>query len=333
MTSTRFLPALGLAALALTATANAESRPGSLLLFPSFDSSPGSSTVLTVTNTNDDVVTGTVLVEFIYIEEKTCLEYNRTALLTANDTLTVLAAVHNPDQEQGYVYVFAKSPQTGAAISWDYLIGNMIDIDAFVLFDWSLNPVSFQGQTEVGTPTDLDSDGIRDLDGVEYSQAPDEILIPRFIGQGFPFTSELILVNLTGGARFTTVIDFLVYNDNEQVFSAQHSFDCWEMVRLTDISNVFSRDFLLSTFQNPLEVQGAAGYLETGWMRIDGNIASSRAADIEDPAVLAVLVEQIFAVTTFGSADLPFFNGEQDNGSLLPLSIFGDNGDQDGDNG
>lgn len=326
MTLNRFLPALGLAALALTATANAESKPGSLLLYPSFDSRPGSSTVLTVTNTNDDVVTGNVLVEFIYIEKETCLEFNRTALLTANDTLTVLASVHNPQQQQGYLYVFAKSPLTGEAITWDYLIGNMIDIDAFVLFDWSLNAITYQGQTIEGLPTDVDGDGHKDLDGVEYSKAADEILIPRFFGQGFPIESELILVNLSGGARFTTTLDFLIYNDNEQVFSAQHTFRCWETTRLTNISSAFTRDFLLSTFQNPFEVQGSL-ILESGWMRIDGNVAQSRAAQIEDPAFVAVLVEQFFALATFGAADLPFAKGEQDNGTLLPLGIFGDNGD------
>jgi len=327
MTFNRFLPALGLAAaLALCSTANAESRPGSLLLYPSFDSSPGSSTILTITNTNDDVITGNVLVEWVYIEKDTCFEFNRTDFLTANDTLTLLAAVHNPQQQTGYVYAFAKSPLTGAAITWDYLIGNMIDVDAIALFDWSINPVSFQGQTIEGLPTDVDQDGLRDLNGVEYSQAPDEILIPRFFGQGFPIFSSLILINLTGGGRFTATADFLIYNDNEQVFSAQHSFNCWEKTRLTSISNVFTRDFLRSTFNNPFEVLGA-NHLESGWMRINGNIAQSRAASIEDPAILAVLVEQFFAVATFGAADLPFFKGEQDNGDLLSIGIFGDTDD------
>jgi hypothetical protein len=320
----RLLPALGLVAgLAVSSTASAQQTPGSLLLFPSFDSRPGSSTILTVTNTNPDVLTGTVRVEFIYIDKDTCLEFNRSHLLTPNDTLTVLAAVHNPVQQQGYVYVFAKSPLTGQAISWNWLIGNMIDVNAIVLFDWSINPVTFQGVPAQGLPTDVDADGLRDLNGVEYSQAPDQILIPRFFGQAFPIFSELILVNLTGGSRFTAVVDFLVYNDNEEVFSTQYAFECWDNPQLGRISNVFTQSFLLSTFHNPFEVQGVAG-LETGWMRLDGRIANSRAASIDDPAILAVLVEQIFAVATFGAADLPYFLGEQANGDLLSHSLFGD---------
>jgi hypothetical protein len=328
MRVTRFLlPALGLAAsLAFSGTAVAQQTPGSLLLFPSFDSNPGSSTVLTVTNTNADTLTGTVAVEFVYVEKDTCLEFNRTHILTPNDTLTVLCAVHNPVQQQGYVYVFAKSPITGQAITWDYLIGNMLDIDAIVLFDWSINPVAFQGKTLQGLPTDVDGDGLRDLNGIEYSKAPDELLVPRFFGQVFPISSQLILVNLTGGSRFTATVDFLVYNDNEEVFSTQYSFRCWDDPLLSEISGVFNQQFLLSTFQNPFEVQGVAG-LETGWMRLNGHNASSRATTLDDPAIIAVLVEEFFAVATFGTADLPFFKGEQDNGDLLSNSLFGDTDD------
>jgi hypothetical protein len=333
MRANRFLlPALGLAAsLAFSSTALAVDgdtscglqKPGSLLLYPSFDSSPGSSTVITVTNTNDDVVNGTVNVEFIYIDGRTCLEFNRTRTLTANDTLTVLAAVDNPVQQQGYLYVFAKSPTTGRAITWNYLIGNLLDVDAFVLFDWSVNAISFEGLTGNGSDTNVDGDTLRDLNGVEYSQVADEILIPRFFGQGFPIFSELLLINLTGGSQFDAVVNFLIYNDNEEVFSAQYQFRCWDFIKLNDINNVFDRDFLLSTNHNPFEVQGVPG-LETGWMRIDGAVAFSTQASFQDPAIVAMLVEQFWAVATFGTADLPFGRGAQDNGDLLSNSIFGD---------
>ena len=61
--------------------------------------------------------------------------------------------------------------------------------------------------------------------------------------------------------------------------------------------------------------------IETGWMRIDGAIADSTVVSIEDPAFYAVLVEK---VGNRGAADLPFEAGLQDNGALLPRSIFGD---------
>jgi hypothetical protein len=323
MSSQRLLlPALGL--LALGGTALADSEPGSLLLFPSFDSRIASSTLLTVTNTNDDQANGTVDIEWIYIDGETCLEFNRTHTLTANDTLTVVAKAHNPVQQLGYLYVFAKSPTTGQAITWNWLIGNMIDIDALVLFDWSINPVSYQGLTGQGNATDVSpANGLRDLNGQEYSRAGAEVLIPRFLGQSSVFRSELILVNLSGGSRFDAVIDFQIYNDNEEAFSAQYQFNCWDYVDLTDISNVFENDYLHDTNDAENEILGASNQ-ESGWMRLDGNVAFSTAHSIPDPAFVAVLAEEFRVVAvTFGAADLPFFNGRQANGALLSHSIFG----------
>ena len=320
------LPGLGLLAglaLSTTAVASGLQKPGSLLLYPSFDSSPGSSTVITVTNTNSDIVNGTVRVEFVYLDGNTCLEFNRVRTLTANDTITVLAAVDNPVQQQGFLYLFAQNPLTGQAITWNWLIGNEIDIDAFILFDWSVNAISFQGLTAAGSPTNVDGDTLRDLNGIEYSTVEDEILIPRFFGQGFPLFSELALINLTGGSQFDAVVNFLVYNDNEEQFSAQYTFRCWDFVQLSDINNVFNRNFLLTTNNNPLEVQGVPG-LETGWMRVNGGVAFSTQTSFNDPAIIAVLIEQIWAVATFGSGDLPFGRGSQTNGDLLSNSIFGD---------
>jgi hypothetical protein len=86
----------GRSAVAGTSQAPCGPEAGSLLVYPYFDNTRGTVTFLTVTNTNSDVVTGTVNVEFIYIDAATCLEFNRTHRLTANDTLTVVTSVHNP---------------------------------------------------------------------------------------------------------------------------------------------------------------------------------------------------------------------------------------------
>jgi hypothetical protein len=56
------------ASLGLASEAFADGRnPGSLLLFPEFNNRVADMTLVTVTNTNPDVVNGTVKVEFIYI--------------------------------------------------------------------------------------------------------------------------------------------------------------------------------------------------------------------------------------------------------------------------
>jgi hypothetical protein len=327
-----------LAGLGIASEANAGGRnPGSLLLYPEFDNRSATVTVLTVTNTNDDfspsadnplVAAGTVRVEFKYIgkydsydNEINCEEFNREELLTPNDTLTLLTNAHNPQHEQGYVYVFAKN-MVGEKIAFNYLIGSVLTVSGLQSFEYSVNPVAFDGIGD-GTLTDLDDDNHLDLDGVEYGEAPDEILIPRFLGQAMDgFNSELIFVGLSGGAAFSTTVDFLIYNDNEEVFSSEYTFDCWSRVNLLSISGIFAQNFLaMFTNDDPQEVLGASS-IESGWMKIDGGIADSTVISIDDPAFYAVLLEKVG--DNRGASDLPFEKGLQANGDLLPRSIFGD---------
>lgn len=323
---------------------NTLSEPGSLMLFHEFDNRSGVANLITVTNTaGGDASTDTVDVEYVYRARVqnvggqdvlvNCLETNRTRRLTPNDTLSLLTANDNPNYTQGYLYVFAKSRTTGKAIKFDHLIGNNLVIDGLGVFDYSVNPVVFKAGAQLaeGANTDLENgvgDGIRDLNGTEYALAPDEILIPRFFGQSTRsynsiagYTSDLVLVNLTGGTQFDAIVDFLVYNDNEEPLSAQYQFRCWSKNSLLTISGLFANEFLLTTNHAVNEIPGA-NHVKTGWMRIDGNVAFfSSNTQIEDPAFLAVLVEKI---GPFKAADLPFAQGTQSNGDLLPQSINGD---------
>ena len=81
--------------------------------------------------------------------------------------------------------------------------------------------------------------------------------MPRFLGQDNQFVSSLVLLNLTGGSQFTAIVNFLGYNDNEEVFSAQESFVCWEKRRLTQISGSFDQVFLAQTNNASNEILGA----------------------------------------------------------------------------
>jgi hypothetical protein len=300
--------------------------PASLLLYPEFDNRRSNMTLLTVTNTNCDEIQGDVDVELIYINEGNCLENNFTIRLTPCDTYTVITSVQNPNFERGYVYAFAKSVTTGQAMSFNYLIGNVMAIGGIETFDWSINAVAFKGMTGHRSPTDLDNDNVRDLDGQEYWEAPDEILIPRFLGQSNstfigPFRSELVLLNLTGGAQFTTIVDFLMYNDNEEQFSAQREFRCWDRMYLIELNSFFRETFLDALGTNdPGEILGRP-VKEAGWFKFDGNSASSTAEFIVDPAVYGFLVERL---NETHAADLPWELCSQDNGDLLPTGIFGD---------
>lgn len=323
-------------------------NPGSLLLFPEFDNRPGRMTLVTVTNTNCEQnvreINPGVDVEFVYVgkygpdgSDIHCVEFNRTRHLTPCDTFSALTNFDNPQQARGYLYVFAKNA-AGEPIVYNSLIGSELLIGGESLLDDALNALVFRGigagsGVGQGALTDLDHDGIRDLDGREYDPAPAQLLIPKFLAVdpavGIPselgnharFRSRLILIGLSGGTDFTTLVDFLIYNDNEEAFSANYSFRCWATPDLTEISNTFLNSFLRdATNDNPNEIFGATR--EAGWMRVNGHSAVSDApVVINDPAVYAVLVEQI---TPFSVAELPFELCTQDNGDLLPTGSFGD---------
>src|SRR4029079_2301057 len=177
-----------------------------------------------------------------------------------------------------------------------------------------------------GSSTDLDNDGLRDLNGSEYEQSPDHILVPRFFGQvPGAVNDDLVLINLTGGAQFFATVNFLVYNDNEEVYSAQYFFQCWARVPLGTISGVFTNAFLLSSGFAPGESTGITvnnAPLKTGWYRIDGGVAQSSAATFSDPAILALPIQSVGKLGF--SADLPFTTGSQNNGDLLALGVLGD---------
>ncbi len=345
---------LALAALtgtvALGSIANAgQQSPGSLLVFPCFDNRiPANAlvpsrniTLLTVTNTHPSL---SVEVHYVYRDEN-CLETNRSRILTANDTISVITAFDNPNADQGYIYVYAQSPTTHAPIKWDWLIGTAIDLrnnsDDLSDSNFEYAPYMFHAASRLrdGDPTDRDGDGLRDLNGLEYERAPDVLLVPRFFGNDDPnggnphphpaFHTELCLINLTGGRQFDAVVDFIIYNDNEEAFSAQYAFRCWSRVALLDIDSVFSHQFLKNSTNHAAgEVAGApANFPETGWFTIDGNTADSSAAHFDDPAILALRVENDTADGRCGGSLIPFCLGVQDNGDLLALGLLGDTDD------
>jgi hypothetical protein len=328
--------ALG-AVAALASSSLADGRnPGSLLLYPEFDSGNGRNTLLTVTNTRVD---RSVVVHFKYVSGQNdttrCTIANVWETLTPGDTITVLTGSHNPGPfTKGYVYIYAVTAvgQNGKAVSYNYLAGDVVQLGGDRAFDYAINPLPFRAVPFLDELTDLENggvgDGIRDLDGLEYEAAPDRILVPRFFGQATPDSiganSDVVLVALSGGKQFETIVSLLLYNDNEEIFSGEHLFRCWERIPLLQLSAAFANDFLKTgTNQNPAEsVLG----LETGWFQLDGLVANSLSTTIIDPAILAVLIERNGPTTgTFTrSSELPFLNGKQTNGDLLPQTNNGE---------
>ena len=285
-------------------------QTGSLLVFPEFDSRTGHTTPLTITNSRGPGID----VELVFINAATCFELNTTITLTPLDTRTLLPIVQG---QRGFMYAFVKDHATGVAISVNNLAGEETHLDAVASLSYSIEPFVFQAIPPMGQPTDVDGDGVRDLNGIEYAPVPDKLVFPRFVGDNAIYHSELILIGLTG-TQFTTTVSILGCNDNEEVFSSALSFGCWARMSLSSISGSFTQSFLVTTNQNPSE--SYPGGLETGWFQLDGGVAFSSAASINSAAVLAVLLEP----AQEHLAELPFGRGTQSNGDLLPTGLFPD---------
>lgn len=293
-------------------------EPGSLLIYPECDTRAGVTTVLTITNVSRDLVDGEVQVHFKYIgawdtqgNDLECRQTDVFNILTPMDTLTLIANAHNPMLEQGYVYAFAEDPDTGRPLRHNHLIGSLLVVDGMSAFEYSVNPFSFEALAE-SSSTDVDGDRQLDLDGQEYSRAPGEIIIPRFLGQSAIYESELILISLTGGSKYSTLVGLEIANDNEEIFAGEYLFDCWTKQPLLAISGVFDQGFLEMTNHDHGEILGAP-QIESGWLRIDGKATIAGSFSQRDPAILAVLVERI---GTRGVADQPFTIGNQSNAYL-----------------
>lgn len=301
----------------------------SLLLYPEFDNREGMVSFHTVTNTSPGQ---SIQVKMEYVDGETCQASDRSVLLTPNDTFTYITGAYFADQVRGYGYMYTQCGQTGPPVAFNYLIGNQLVMDGYDIVSYGVNAIAFRAIEDPEAPfaycghreTDHNDNGIRDLDALEYDPVPDNILIPRFLGQSQDRQSHLILIALSGGKKFTTTLDFLIYNDNEEVFSSQHTFFCWERTPLLDVTNLFANSYLASaTNDDPDEVLGDPS-VESGWIWINGAVASSTSTDIEDPAFYAVLVESIgTSEAAQMSSDLPFGYCSQTNGGLLPKSLNG----------
>jgi hypothetical protein len=303
--------------------------PSSLLLFPEFNNRQGHNTLVTITNancfncTNGTNLPNEVFVEVVFIDKNSCEEDNFTIPMTPCDTFTFLTG-RRTNINQGYIYAFAKN-SGGQAISFNHLVGQEVVFNGFRTLEWSINASGFRAIPPEGALTDIDTDGVRDLDNSEYVMAPARIVIPRFLGQDpFPqffanYRSTLTFIALSGGLQFRTVVDLAIWNDSEECFSDQVEFSCWTKRFLSNISPAFRESFLDSTNNDANEILGWSGR-EAGWIYLTGRSAFSGVEQITNPSIYVVLVEEKGGKR---SADLPWDEGCRD-GDLLPVGILGD---------
>ncbi len=287
-------------------------QPGSVLIYPLFDSQPTSATVINVTNTNEDrgdcgngFRSGDIRLHYVYFgkqadDSSACQEYDRFEFLTPSDTLTLLASDHNPEGEVGFVTVQALDPETTDYIDFDFLIGSSYVANSAIDIMWSYTPYSFLGINTSGTDECLR--GIIspatfgfNFDGVDYSTFPDRLIVDSFFeeNQGI-FENRLTLMS-TSGRDFINEISVLIWNNQEDRFSRTFKFVCHTTVSISDISSVAK------------DLGGDPGEFnqETGWMSLDGRAVLNQFgndAGIGEPAILGVFVQIVRSDFTAGHA-------------------------------
>lgn len=307
--------ASALVSVALAPAALADGlNPGSALVFPMHQSDTFNTsyiTVVCVTNTNLTPATpanglgGSTALHYEYVnvvpdqgpnanphKPLHCNVVDRIELLTPADTLCVLTSCHNAvsPSAEGYLVVSAQDPnQFNTPWSFNHLIGSEVVVNGGSVY--TINAIPFKAIAEEGAETDADLDGQLDFDEVEYEGIADELYLDTFVGD----LSGLTLINMTGGLKHVANVAFDVWNDNEFPISATLAFKCWTSGYLTDISLVFSQQFLeLNTPNNAAELDINCDNdddFETGWARLRGLNASSQVESIADPAILGALIE------------------------------------------
>lgn len=290
--------------------------PGSLLILPEFKgtSQISGQSIVTVTNIFDSPVD--VKVSFIGPDGSSDVVFVH---LEAKDTYSgvvggPLPTLFETQIDRGYVQMVAVDGASLRPIAHDGLLAGVLIFQGAPGFsDVSVahDAYCFQAIPEDGLETDLDSDGTLDLDGLEYTPAPRQVIVPRFVGQRVgvavggtgteaqDFYSAIILIPLVAQDYLQpglTTIDMEIFNDNANVVGnsiQEVSVRVWKRVRLEELSLSFLGDEIRFTSNHaPDEVAGISGVrpLEAGWVRMTGNRYEQNGQVTPDPAVLVFLL-------------------------------------------
>ncbi len=276
---------VALAALAAPAAAQVQA-PGSLLVFPEYDTRPGALTLTSITNTSPTQAVRIVLRDI----DSDGNEFLRTQDLEASETWVALHALLDPNAARGFAIAYVVPPNASEPpLDADVLVGSLTVVDAFVPGVLTLPVLSFRALAG-GDPN---GNGLLDLDGVEFEPLPSQWIVPSFIGvdPARRYDGELILVGMSGGRQFETTVELTGFDDEGHPCTVETSFRRWTRLRLEAISPAFTQASLAASGQTPGGVLGASE-IETGWIRLRGKRASSPTTVIDDPAILAVYVQR-----------------------------------------
>ncbi|MFM7283429.1 MAG: hypothetical protein ACKO32_16845 [Planctomycetia bacterium] len=336
-------------ALAQDATQN-NKRGNSLYVFPLIQKTPGSLSLMTITNLDEGGTQGTASVDahFVFRNGQTCLEtLNFSKPLTPLDTLTISVNGQGalPNGFNGFAYVYAEDTGASATpIKYDNLAAAQYVFDGINSSSYEIDAYGFKAGSALANlaNTDTDADGVRDLNGTEYESVPNVQIYPRFFGQasqgGPGFNSTLTLLSLVG-SQFDVVVDLLIINDNENAFSGQAGFRCHKTFPLMELSGATSNEWLAnSSGDNDSEFivwPRSSPQIETGMLRVVGATANSTAATQDNPALLSLLVNRRPSFGTAPGAEsensgdttatLPYGKGVNTKGKLVNLSLFPNN--------
>ncbi len=278
-------------------------EPGSVLVFPLFDSSPGAATVIHITNTNrsttyceqTDELEGNVVVEYRYVDS--ILELGIDPILEeidAGGTISVIADRHASLATTGYLVVTALDPTTREPADFDWLIGSAIVTRAGLNQAWKYTPYAFRSIPESAdpcdlTPTDVDGDFARDFDGVEYDAFPDRLVLDSFFQERDPFENELVLMSFVP-TEYVSRVSFLFWANIEVKFSRQTEFRGWRAVPLSSISAIAEN---LGGDREELGIDE----VELGYLTVRGtNVVDDNEAPVPElgrPAILGMFVQTL----------------------------------------
>jgi hypothetical protein len=148
------------------------------------------------------------------------------------------------DASEGIMVITLEDPETGETVNSNQVFGDFVVIDFAAGAAYSAGAIPFQGV--------IPGTGVGDrkyrFDNVEYTRFP-SALATNFIAPDYgDINAELILFTLDGSTGQTETppaqVSIKFYNDDEVQFSSSHHFDCFDIVRLTDIDGRFERDSL-----------------------------------------------------------------------------------------
>lgn len=323
-----------LAALLSSSFATADGRkPGSLLLYPLQRADIGF-TILALTNTAVQPAGPTTFgdstnVHFHYVNvqphewlptrTRGCSVFDRVEFLTPADTLSVLVNCHNPSGafgSRGYVVAIAENPSAvNTPWSHNHLVGSAtVALATGVIFQY--NALAQESLAADGDPADVSpANFAADFNGVEYETLPERLYVDSFSTLA---TQSLALANLTGRTSDINRIHLTVWNDNEFPMSLTFEMDCWFHAALSDLSPLFTQEFMASVPNDPEEFDctcDGVGDVESGWLEIQSVGTRTPGGHIvaDDGAIVGVLSG--IGATGIGGR-LLWEDGVQTNGSF-----------------